>query len=93
MAIAFLIETPGITPEQGQALIKEMGLSAPPPGQILHIEGPMDGGLRVVDVWESQEAFEAFVSSRLAPACQRLGIELPADLQPKLVWPVTGLLK
>ena len=93
MAMAFLIEVPGVSADQGAAIIREMGLSGPPAGQVLHIEGPMDGGLRVVDVWESQEAFDTFVATQLAPAVQRLGIPFPADLQPKLAWPVTGVLK
>lgn len=93
MAMAFLIETPGMTAEQGAAVIRELGLTSPAPGQVLHIEGPMEGGFRVVDVWESQEAFNAFVGTRLAPAFQAVGLTLPADMQPKLAWQVTGVVK
>ena len=94
MATAYVIEIPGMTPEQGAAIIREMGLSSPPDGQVLHIEGPMDGGgMRIVDVWESQEAFDAFIGSRLAPAFQKVGLTFPETLQPTLVWPVTGILK
>ena len=95
MALAFLIEIPDFSAEQGAAVLRELGLSnRPPAGQVLHIEGPMEGGsMRIVDVWESQEAFETFVREQLAGAFQRAGVELPADLQPKAVWPVTAVLK
>jgi hypothetical protein len=93
MATAYVIEIPGMTPEQGAAIIREMGLTSPPTGQVLHIEGPMDGGMRIVDVWESQEAFDTFVRSTLAPAFQKVGLTFPETLQPTLIWPVTGILK
>jgi hypothetical protein len=94
MAIAVLIEVPNVSAEQGAAILRELGLSTTPPeGQILHIEGPMEGGLRVVDVWESEDALNAFVGGKLMPACQRAGVALPADLAPKAVWPVSAILK
>jgi len=95
MAIAFLIEIPNMNAEQSAAVLRELGLNdTPPPGQILHVEGPMEGGgTRVVDVWESQEAFESFLHSRLGAAFNSAGVSLPADFQPKAVWPVTAVLK
>ncbi|HEX6123038.1 MAG TPA: hypothetical protein VFY89_07755 [Ktedonobacterales bacterium] len=92
MATAYLIEVPGVTQEQGSAILRELGLSTPPAGQILHLEGPMEGGLRVVDVWESQAAFDRFIQERLVPAVQRAGATFPATLQPKLTWPVSHVL-
>jgi hypothetical protein len=93
MAVAFMFEIPGFTPEQGAAVLRELGLdSNPAAGQLFHLEGPMDGGMRVVDVWESPEAFEAFARERLAPAFRKAGAAFPADLQPAAVWPVTGML-
>ncbi|MBK9714161.1 MAG: hypothetical protein IPO81_23080 [Kouleothrix sp.] len=95
MALAFLIEIPEMTPEQGAAVLRELGVqNRPPAGQVLHVEGPMEGGgMRIVDVWESQEVFQSFVQEQLAPAFSRAGMVLPADLQPKAVWPVTGVLR
>ena len=49
--------------------------------------------MRVVDIWESQAGFQTFVQAQLAPAFGRAGLTFPADLQPKAVWPVTGILK
>ena len=93
MAVAFLIEIPDFTPEQSAAVLRELGLDTNPAvGQVFHLEGPMEGGgMRVVDVWESPEAFQAFAQERLAPAFQRVGASLPADMQPQAVWPVTGI--
>ena len=93
MAVAFLVEIPDFTPEQSAAVLRELDFDTnPAAGNILHIEGPMEGGgMRVVDVWESPEAFQAFVQERLAAAFQKVGAVFPADLQPKAVWPVTGL--
>src|SRR3989440_1015158 len=45
MAIAYIIEIPGMNQEQSAAVLRELGLTnTPPAGQILHIEGPMEGG-------------------------------------------------
>jgi hypothetical protein len=94
MPIAILIEIPNMTAEQGAAVLRELGLTnRPPAGQVLHIEGPMEGGYRVVDVWESQEVFQSFVQEQLGPAFARAGLALPADMQPKAVWPITTVLK
>ena len=95
MALAFVIEVADITPEQGAAVLRELGLQdRPAQGQVLHIEGPMEGGgIRVVDVWESQEVFQTFVQEHLAAAFHRAGMTFPSDLQPKAVWPVTAILK
>ena len=94
MAVAFLLEIPDFTPEQSAAVLRELGLDTnPATGQVFHLEGPMEGGgMRVVDVWESPEAFQAFAHDRLGPAFERAGVALPADMQPKAVWPVTGIL-
>ena len=53
--------------------------ASPPPGLLVHTGGPIgDGELRVVDVWESAEAFETFASERLAPAiAQVMGDDAP----------------
>jgi hypothetical protein len=47
----------------------------PPQGQIFHAEGPMEGGgTRVVDVWESQEALDAFLRDHVGPIFRRRNI-------------------
>ena len=94
MAVAFLIELPDFTPEQSAAVLRELGLDTNPAvGQVFHLEGPMEGGgMRIVDVWESVEAFQTFAHDRLGPAFQQTGAVFPADMQPKAVWPVTEMV-
>ena len=92
MAIAVLMEIPGLSPEQSAAVAREMGVSGVAPGELIHIEGPMEGGLRAVDVWESQAAYDNFIATVAMPAMQRLGISLPADLK-TTIWQVTTLFK
>jgi hypothetical protein len=44
-----------------------------PAGLILHVAGPTDEGFRIIDVWESEEAWQDFQALRLAPAIAALG--------------------
>jgi hypothetical protein len=46
----------------------------PPSGGIFHVAGFTSGTLRVVDIWESQQAFEKFQKDRLATALQKAGV-------------------
>lgn len=39
-----------------------------PDGLLCHGSAEVDGKLRVVDVWESQDQFDSFVQSRLGPS-------------------------
>ena len=43
-----------------------------PPGILLHVAGPTDDGFRVIDVWESEEAFAAF-GEVIGPILQEVG--------------------
>jgi hypothetical protein len=59
--------------ELGLALVDD---SAPgwPDGIVSHVAGSRaDGGLTVVDVWESQAAFDRFMADRLQPAFEAVG--------------------
>jgi hypothetical protein len=38
-----------------------------------HIAGPIDGGWRVISVWDSDEQFQEFRSGTLIPAIQEVG--------------------
>jgi hypothetical protein len=51
----------------------------PPAGLIIHTGGPLENGdLRVVDIWESGEAFQAWASERLGPTIgQIMGSDAP----------------
>jgi len=90
MALAFLLEFPGVTQEQYDQVIEKLQLGGKTyQGGIFHVAGPMEGGWRVVDVWESQEAFDRFFQAKLGQALQEVGVAPP---QPK-VWPVHNILR
>jgi hypothetical protein len=90
MAIAIVFEIPGVTKEQYDAVINKLHLDGKTaPGGIFHVAGPMEGGWRVVDVWESEVAFHAFFKAKLQKALQEAGVP---PLQPK-IFPVHNTLK
>ena len=67
MSIAEIIDMPGAgisEYEQAFAVIHCDGVW--PEGQINHIAGPTPERFRVIDVWESREAFERFERDVLA---------------------------
>ncbi len=85
MAIAFLHEVPGMTQEQyDQTLEAVQRGGRKDEGLIFHVAGPIEGGWRVVDVWESQEAVNKFFQEVLGPALQAAGIAAT----PPQFWPV-----
>jgi hypothetical protein len=50
------------------------GLMDPAPaGLILHVAGPTEEGVRVIDIWESEQAWRRFQQERVAPAIAALG--------------------
>lgn len=90
MAIGLLFEMPEVTQEQYDAVLQELG-GSPPPGAIVHVAGPMEGGgWRVFEVWESREAFDRFFQEKLQRALQNAGI--PMRGEPK-VFRIYNMLK
>jgi hypothetical protein len=63
MAIVQIHELPGMTREQYEQALRALNLSGPPPGSHLHAGGPTESGWRIVEVWESEEAANAFYGS------------------------------
>ncbi len=74
MAIGFIFNNPVQTQEQYDAVVEQLNLAESlPEGWIFHAAGPTeDGGWRVVEVWESQEAADAFFQE-LGPVLQNAG--------------------
>jgi len=76
MAVAILIEVPGLTTETYDAVNEQAGIASDPPaGLIIHTCGEMDGGLRIFDVWETQEDLDRFESERLVPAMNEVSAQ------------------
>lgn len=74
MAVAMLMEIPGGTQEQYDRVMDELQLESMPEGGIAHIAAPMEGGWRVLDVWETQQHFERFYEERLKHAIAVAGV-------------------
>jgi len=82
VAIGVLFEFPGVSGQQYDEACRRLNngrpLSSladwPEPGIVAHVAGPTpDGGWRVVDVWESEEAFGRF-GQQLVPVLEQVGI-------------------
>ncbi|HET7815632.1 MAG TPA: hypothetical protein VFL13_14795 [Candidatus Baltobacteraceae bacterium] len=70
--------TPDIL-EAYDEIVTEMGLPEfPAPGSIYHWAAPEAGGLRVCDVWQSQEAFDNFMREKTIPMTARRGFKPPS---------------
>jgi hypothetical protein len=67
MTRAYVRDVKGATLADYDLVMSELG-SSRPAGLICHVAGEANGGLRVIDVWESQAAFERFEHERLEPA-------------------------
>ena len=65
----------GVTPDQyDEACDVVQWETDAPPGGIFHVAWFEDGGLRVLDVWETPDQFQAFVDTRLGPGTAKVGI-------------------
>jgi hypothetical protein len=68
MAVAILM-TIEATEEQYDAVNEKIDPAGnPPAGLIIHVGSVTGSGVRVIDVWESEQAFNDFRESRLGPA-------------------------
>jgi hypothetical protein len=76
MAVVMRMEWPEVTADQYEAARKVVHWEDEvPPGAIFHVAFFDEGGFKVVDVWETEEDFQAFSESRLMPGIEPLGIE------------------
>ena len=56
-------------------IVEEGDHGWPPEGLLVHVCFGEDGDLRVSEIWESREQFEAFIE-RLMPVLQEKGVEI-----------------
>jgi len=88
--IGIYIVTKNMTLEQhtkGRELLEKAG--APEGAMRLHSCFGEDGQLQVFDIWDSQEAFDEFLTY-LGPVMGELGIELAA---PPAIMPIVDLVQ
>ena len=80
MPVVIIVE--GITEEQYEESVRklagkdrvESSSDWPVAGLLAHIAGPGENGFRVIDVWESQEALDAF-AEQLIPVMDEIGVQ------------------
>jgi len=85
MAVVMSMRWAGVTPEQYDAVRDVVGWEeAAPAGAELHVAWFDGEGLHVIDVWESEQAFQTFFAERLASAIEKAGIagEPETDFSP-----------
>lgn len=69
MPAGFVIDLEGMTSAIYDGVNEATNFPAEvPDGLISHVAGPVEGGFRVVDVWESPEHYDRFVQEKLGPA-------------------------
>ena len=75
MAVVLITTAP--SRETYEELVAVVGEEAPP-GCIVHTASEVDGGVRVVDVWESRQHIDEFFQTKLGPAFAQVGVEADA---------------
>jgi hypothetical protein len=77
MALGIYFVHVGFTPEKYDAVIKQLeeAGAGSPKGRTFHVALESDGAIQVFDIWESQEAFDAF-GATLVPILAESGVEL-----------------
>jgi len=81
MSIVVRFHPANLTAEQYDAStskLEEAGIEFPPDGLDYHVCFGTDGDLRVSEIWDSREQFEAF-GEKLMPVLSEIGIEFSQD--------------
>ena len=90
MAVVAVFQSPSLTQERYEESVRkvtggkdrvESPADWPVEGLLAHVAGQGEQGFRVVDVWESEEAFGRF-GEKLMPILQELGVEGTPDIYP-----------
>ncbi len=87
MAFAFMQDVP-INADVYEKIVEGLGRDLPE-GMLCHTAFKTENGLRYIDVWESRDAWSAFVESRLHPVV--FSILKAANLQPAEEPPIVEL--
>jgi hypothetical protein len=88
--IMMTADVAGASEEQYRQINEALGSApeSPPDGLIVHMAANTGDGIRIVDVWESREAFDTFIQGA-PPAMQQLGIP---PFQPEM-YPVHSMFE
>jgi quinol monooxygenase YgiN len=88
MAVAMVAEIPDLSREQYESVVTKVNESGTPAGALFHAGGPIEGGYRVVEVWQTREAADAFYGSALYQAATA-GLSTQPEIV--LTWSVHGI--
>jgi hypothetical protein len=76
MSVVTTLDISGLTPEEYRAVLDKMGVETRPDPQIyLHVTHAIDGGFRIIEIWDTKAGFDSFLERRLGPATKELAIE------------------
>ena len=82
MASVMQMRWDGITQEQYDELRPVVHWESDfPDGAIFHVAYFTNGGINVIDVWDSPQQFDRFFETRLGPGIQQVGIAGQPDIQ------------
>jgi hypothetical protein len=84
MVVAVQLDFRGATLEQYDEAMERMGLLSGGPSareELFHWVTKTDDGFRIIDVWESREAFEQFLETRIRPVAPEVGVSEPPEIQ------------
>ncbi len=80
MAVMMISDVDGQTPQGYDGLLAQVGpFLRVAQGFLMHASHPIDGGWRVVEIWESREDAARFYAATIAP-------QLPKGIRPKLTF-------
>jgi hypothetical protein len=85
---AFCQDMPGID-EAAVRQVEDLLGTTPYDGLVAHVSGPVEGGWRIIDVWQSEEHLLRFRNEVLFPAFEKVFGGLPDG--PREVRDVTGV--
>ena len=78
MAIMVIYDALGFRPQDYEQIRAAIGWeSNPAEGCSMHLLGHDAAGLTDVQIWESEDVFDAYVAARFHPAFERLGLPYP----------------
>jgi hypothetical protein len=79
MSVTYILDFADGRAEQYDAILDRMQLGGRlPANQLFHCAGPTETGWRVIDVWESAEAFQRFTQEKIAPLSAEQGLAPPS---------------
>jgi hypothetical protein len=80
MAVGVILDFEGATLEQYDQVIEKMRFTPAgkgAPGGLFHWVTKTERGIRVTDVWETRDQFQAFADEQIGPITAAVGIPSP----------------